>query len=104
MSNRERLPDRRYTQGFSYAHEGQQYTAHIGFYDDGRVSEVFAIGAKSGTGVDIAIREATTLLSVALQYGADFDGLRKSMPRDPGGGPLGPVGAAMDIIAREMAA
>lgn len=95
---RETLPNRRGTIGYAFAHDGQAYMAHVGHYPDGRVAELFVTGAKPTTGVDVAAREASTLASFALQYGAPLEKLRAAMPRDPQGRALGPVGAAFDLL------
>jgi hypothetical protein len=101
--NRERLPNRRFADGVAYEHEGQKYHAHIGYYPDGRVAEIFVTGSKIGTSIDTGVREASTALSIGLQHGADFDTIRRALPRDPQGKPLGAVGAIMDLIASEVA-
>jgi len=98
---RETLPNRRFAAGYQYTHGGQSYMAHVGFYPDGRMAELFVTGAKPSTDADTVAREASTLLSFALQYGAPPEKLRVAMPRDPQGRAMGPVGAIMDILHHE---
>ena len=43
--------------------------------------------------------DAAIIPSFALQYGADINTVRKALCRDGTGRALGPVGAALDIIA-----
>lgn len=100
---REILPNRRATTGVSFFHDGQKYTAHIGQYDDGRVAEVFVSGMKVGTSVDAGAREASTILSMALQFGAAFESIRRALPRDPSGKAMGPIGAIMDLLMEDSA-
>ena len=95
---RETLPNRRGTIGYAYDHDGQAYMAHVSHYDDGRPAEIFVTGAKVGTGVDNAAREASIATSFALQYGVPLKKLREAFPRDPQGKPLGSVGAALDLL------
>ena len=38
---RERLPERRMTQMFTFRHNGKTAHASIGYYDDGRPGEIF---------------------------------------------------------------
>lgn len=99
---REALPNRRETTGVSFNHDGQKYTAHIGQYPDGRIAEVFVSGMKVGTSVDTGARESSTILSMALQFGAAFESIRRALPRDPSGKAMGPIGAVMDLLVSEM--
>jgi hypothetical protein len=100
---RETLPNRRFTAGHSFVHDGQEYMGHVGYYDDGRIAELFLTGAKVGTAVDTGARESSTVASFALQYGAPVDKIRSAMPRDPAGRALGPVGAFLDLLHGEAA-
>jgi hypothetical protein len=103
---RERLPNRRNAFVYEYNHDDQVYVAHVGRYGDhenGRIGEIFVSGEKVGTGIDTGAREASTILSIALQCGAEFDSIRRALPRDPQGKATGPIGAVMDLIAEEAA-
>lgn len=98
---REKLPNRRPTDGISFVHDGQNYTAHVGPYPDGRIAEIFVSGQKVGTAIDTGAREASTILSIALQWGAEFESIRRALPRDPQGRATGPIGAIMDLLAKD---
>lgn len=100
---RETLPNRRATTGYQFTHDGHVYMAHVGRYHDGRLAEIFITGSKVGTGVDTGARESSTIASLALQHGAAIDGMRRSLPRDPNGKAMGPVGALMDLLEQERA-
>ena len=102
MSVRETLPNRRATTGITFDHDGQKYTAHVGYYADGRPAEIFVSGMKIGTSVDTGAREASTIASMALQFGAAFESIRKALPRDPEGNAMGPIGAIMDLLAQDI--
>ena len=96
---RERLPDRRQCESFSFELDGLRFTASIGRFSDGRVGELFLTNHKSGNQSDTNARDAAIILSFALQFGADIETIRRALCRNSQGRALGPVGAALDIIA-----
>jgi hypothetical protein len=49
MSARERLPNRRNSEVFSFEAMGLRFTASISRYPDGRVSELFCDNHKAGS-------------------------------------------------------
>jgi hypothetical protein len=49
MAARERLPDRRLCESYSFQHGGMKYTASIARYADGRLAEIFISNGKSGS-------------------------------------------------------
>jgi hypothetical protein len=69
------------------------------FPNDGRIGELFLVNHKSGNQSDTNARDAAIILSFALQHGADIDAIRKALCRDSAGRALGPVGAALDVLA-----
>lgn len=97
--NRERLPDRRRCESFAFEVGGLRYTASVGFFPDGRIGEVFLNNHKQGNQSDTNARDAAIVLSFALQYGADISEIAKALCRDSAGRALGPLGAALDVIA-----
>lgn len=102
MSNRKTLPDRRFAQGIAFECAGQPYMAHVGRYpDNDQIAEIFVTSIKTGTHVDTSAREASTILSMALQYGAEFESIRRALPRDPRGAATGPVGTIMDLLSEK---
>lgn len=96
---RERLQNCRPCESFSFELNGLRFTATVGRFADGRPGELFLNNHKSGNQSDTNARDAAILLSFALQYGADINVIRKSLCRDAAGRPLGPVAAALDLIA-----
>ena len=96
---RERLQNRRPCESFSFELNGLRFTATVGRFADGRPGELFLNNHKSGNQSDTNARDAAILLSFALQYGADINVIRKSLCRDAASRPLGPVAAALDLIA-----
>ena len=76
----------------------------IGFYADGRPSEVFVTGCKSGTDVQAVARDASIILSLALQHGVPIATIAKAITRNEGERPASLIGAVVDLIAAEAAA
>jgi hypothetical protein len=99
MTARRRLPDRRLCESFTFELGGLRFTASIGRFACGRIGELFLNNHKFGNQSDTNARDAAIVLSFALQHGADLDEIRKALCRDGQGRPLGPVGAALDLIA-----
>jgi hypothetical protein len=96
------LPNRR--QGFSIATEfcGIGYTIQFGPWpSDPR--EIFISCSKTGSAAEAIARDAAILASLALQYGAPFEVLRKAVTRDCDGAAATIIGHALDLIARETA-
>lgn len=107
MSNRERLPDRRAAFAIEYRFQNHDLIAHIGRYGDhehGRVGEIFITCKKTGNDMDTIVRALSTVASIAMQYGADVDTIRKALPRNPRDEPMEPLGTILDLVAKEVAA
>jgi hypothetical protein len=101
---RERLPNRRLSESFTFEVNGLRFSATVSRFADGRVGELFLNNHKFGNQSDTNARDAAIILSFALQYGADLTAIRKSLCRDSQGRALGPVAAALDLIDRDKAA
>ena len=100
-SARERLPDRRASESFTFELNGLRFTATVSRFPDGRIGELFLNNHEFGNQSDTNARDAAILLSFALQFGADIDTIRKALCRDSQGRALGPLGAVLDIIAEQ---
>src|SRR6516162_4556865 len=94
---RQRLPDRRASESFTVECAGLQYTATISRFDDGRLGEIFVTSGKAGSAADTVARDAAVTCSIALQYGAPVEVIRKALCRDGSGKASGPLGAALDL-------
>lgn len=101
MTGRQRLPNRRYSETFNLECAGLDYVATISRFDDGRLAEIFLTNHKAGSAADVAARDAAICISIALQYGADPETIRKALCRDARGRASGPLGTALDRIAAE---
>jgi hypothetical protein len=99
MSTRKRLSNRRASETFSLECAGLRYTATISRFDDGRIGEVFLNNHKSGSHADTAARDSAIVCSIALQFGAEIETIRKALCRDGRGNASGPLGFALDLLA-----
>jgi hypothetical protein len=98
---REPMPQRRASFTHTFEAHGMRYEGTVGFYEDGRVGEIFLDSGKAGTASQVNARDAAIAVSHALQSGADFKAMRTSMTRGPDGKALGPVGLFLDLINEE---
>jgi hypothetical protein len=101
MTARERLPNRRSSENFTFEFDGLRFTATVSRFADGRVGELFLNNHKAGNQVDTNARDGAILLSFALQHGADVEAIRKALCRNSQGRALGPLGTALDLLAAE---
>jgi|SRR6516165_5283893 hypothetical protein len=102
MSARERLPNRRSSETFSFELNGLRFTATVSRFPDGRISELFLDNHKAGSAIGTLVRDAAIIFSFAVQHGADADAIRHALCRDSQGRALGPIGQALDIIAGRL--
>ena len=96
---RERLPNRRGGETFEFEVAGLRYTATVGRFPDGRIGEIFLTNHKSNSAADTNARDSAIVFSIAVQYGADVETIRRALCRDGQGRASGPLGAALDRIA-----
>jgi ribonucleoside-diphosphate reductase alpha chain len=101
MQQRQRLPNRRVGQTFELEVGGLKYTATVGRFSDGRIAEIFLSNHKSNSAADVNARDAAIACSIALQFGADVETIRRALSRDSHGRATGPLGAALDHIGDE---
>ena len=99
--NRERLPNRHACEVVEFEMGGRPFIAHIGRFDDDRLGEIFVSSGKAGSEMEVLMRDAAIVLSVALQSGVDAADIRKSLTRNPNGSASGPVGKILDILASD---
>jgi hypothetical protein len=100
-STRRRLPNRRASENWTFEVGGLRFTATVSRAPDGRILELFLNNHKFGNQSDTNARDAAIALSFALGYGADIEDIRKALCRDAQGRALGPLGAALDLIAED---
>jgi hypothetical protein len=103
MIARQRLPNRRLAETFEFEVAGLHYNCTVGRFSDGSIGELFLSNHKSNSAADTNARDAAITFSIAVQHGADPETIRRALCRDAHGRASGPLGAALDIIARESA-
>jgi ribonucleoside-diphosphate reductase alpha chain len=101
MTQRMRLPNRRVCESFAFQCAGLPYIASISRFPDGDLAEIFISNHKSGSDADNAARDSAVICSVALQYGAPLDVIRKALMRDSRGVASSPLGVALDLLAAD---
>jgi hypothetical protein len=52
---------------------------------------------RAGSAADTAARDAAIVCSIALQFGADVETIRRALCRDSSGKASGPLGAVLDL-------
>ena len=104
MSDRTILKNRRFTETVEFetlprmTSPSISYRAGLGYFEDGRLAEVFLSAGKAGTDLNIQAHETAIAVSKALEYGCPAEELRTAMPRTAEGKPEGAVGTLLDIL------
>ena len=99
MTARERLPNRRRSESFSFECSGLRFSATASWYDDGRLGEVFVGNCKVDSQADSVAKDSAVVCSIALQYGVPVETIRQALLQDSRGVPSSPLGVALHIIA-----
>jgi hypothetical protein len=94
-----RLNNRRTSENFSFEHNGMNYTTTVSRFPDGSIAEIFLSNGKAGSHSDAAARDSAVVASIALQFGAPVDVIRKALLR-PRGIASSPLGTALDMLAK----
>ena len=92
---REELPKRRQSETIKFEHSNFKWHATFGFYDDGRLGEVFLSTAKAGEMGRHLANDAAISASLALQYGCPLEKLMEALCRDSAGEPQTPLAIAL---------
>jgi hypothetical protein len=102
IAERERLPNRREHVLINFTTpDGFRYVAGLGYFDDGRLAEVFLNAEKIGTAIETAARDSAVVASLALQHGVSPETIRHALARNGTGTASGPLGALLDLLASE---
>jgi hypothetical protein len=99
MSARQRLPNRRASEQFTFRCSGLDYIATISFFPDGLLAEIFLNNAKAGSHSDSSARDSAVVCSLALQHGVPLDVIRNAVLRDAHGVAGSPLGECLDRIS-----
>ena len=98
-SAREKLPNRRSCETFSFVCNDLDYTATVSYFPDGRLAEIFLSNRRANSHSDAAAKDSGVVCSIALQHNVPIDVIRHALLRDSQGRPSSPLGVALDIIA-----
>jgi hypothetical protein len=100
MPTRKLLPQRRRAETFNmkFGDQNAEFAVTLGYYDDGRIGEVFIDGAKAGSMMAALTRDGSVLVSIGLQYGMQLETVRHALTRDRDGKAFTIVGAVIDKI------
>jgi hypothetical protein len=82
----------------------RQIQVSMGFFADGRPAEVFVNGLKVGTDVQAVARDASIILSLALQHGAPLDIIKGALTRGEHDEAASLIGVVVDLLEIEVAA
>lgn len=98
MTDRQRLPNRRASETFSFRWLSMNFTATVSRFDSGDLAEIFLENHQAGTHADTTAKDSAVVASLALQHGVPVNTLRKALLRDPRGVAGGPLGVALDLV------
>ena len=97
---RERLPNRRASSLLDFEAMELKFTASVSRYPDGRIAELFIDNHKAGSAIGTLVRDTAIAFSFAVQHGADAEAIRHALCRNSQGQAMGPLGVALDLLAR----
>jgi hypothetical protein len=101
-SGRRRLPNRReHTLVHFATSDGFRYTDGLGYFDDGRLAEIFLNAEKIGTTIETAARDSAVVASLALEHG---ETIRRALTRNSDGSASGALGTLLDFLTERDAA
>ena len=96
---RKNLPARRSSVTFDLTFWDQPWQVTVGYYDMNQTEpgEVFVNASRrAGADLDVMTRDASILMSLALQHGVPLETIAGALTRNPSGGPGGIMGAIAD--------
>lgn len=103
MTFREILPSRRRSHTFTMSFGGMntEFNITTGYYDDGRIGEVFIDGSKSGSEMYALAHDGAVLVSLALQHRVPLTTVQHALSRTGSDGKPGTIiGAVIDRIVK----
>lgn len=80
---------------------GLSFTATASQFGDGSLGEIFFQNHKADFAAGIMASDAAIAASLALQFGCPVETLRRALCRDARGNATGPLGVALDVLARQ---
>ena len=101
MAARRRLENRRASETFTLECAALLYTCTVSRFPDGSIAELFLSNHKAGSSADTAARDSAICASLALQFGADVEIIRRAVCRNSHDRASSPLGVALDCLAAE---
>lgn len=107
MNERLPLPNKRRSKTLEWSWRGAPYTITYSCFEDGGLAEVFIHhrhSSKMSHGLEPLnddAKDAAVALSIALQYGAPAEVIRRAMTRLSDGKAIGLMGAVLDLLRDE---
>ena len=96
---RSRLPNRRKHSVVTFTtDDGFSFTAGLGYFEDGRLAEIFLNAGKVGTAIETNARDSAVVASLALQHGVSPEVIRRALSRNENGEASGPLGTLLDLL------
>lgn len=93
------LPTRRRCENLSMTFGSSNYTVSVGRYFDDVPAEVFVSSTRSSSEIADIARDASILVSIALQYGVPLRAMRNSITRLSDNNAASIIGAVLDLIS-----
>jgi hypothetical protein len=84
--------------------DGFRHTAGLGYFEDGRLAEVFLHAEKSGTAIETAARDSAVVASLAHQHGVPLETIRRALTRNSDGSASRALGTLLDLLPEEETA
>jgi hypothetical protein len=81
--------------------DGVKFIAGLGYFDDGRLAEIFRNAEKIVAAIKTAARDSAVVASLALQHGVSPDTIRRALTRNGNGEASGPLGTLLDRLVPE---
>lgn len=104
MTARERLPNRTASITINFVCGRHVYTATVSYFPGtNQLAEIFLGNGRAGSDVNSACKNSAILASLCCQHSVDINTIRKALLRDSRGVASSPLGAALDLIAKENA-
>src|SRR5262245_40920122 len=100
MSERNTLPQRRYSETIKFRFGGQNAAYHLtcGYFDDGTLGEVFLSTNKIGSSAEAIARDVAILISLSLQHHCSLETMKGALTREANGEPSSIAGAVIDRL------
>lgn len=95
---REPLPTRRKSTNVTFKYRQNTVELQMGFYDDGRLGEIFLNTRMFGSEMDVMMHDVAIVTSIALQHGATISEIAQSAARAEGGKADGILSVIADTV------